>query len=338
MGLSIYSQVYHQSERSNLPSDLDCIIVTAPMECDPLSLLPALNRSFPRAQKHIATSCKGFFNQDHVYLDQSIGVFGFHDPLGSYGSAAGGFELESDVDHLVQQLLTTASLRAERSGELPSLVWMSATPGFEEQVINSIQSFYRAKVMICGGSAADNMIEAQWWIADQYNSFSQGVVLTTMYSSAQVFTRLSSGYFLTEHSGIVTSCDQRLIKEIDHQPAGLVYQRWNRQRLPELSPGDVILEESTYSPLATLRGSLGSLSYFQVIHPRELREDLSISTFAHVDLNQMIYQLRGDEESVIGGRGVSLRERLLRQKSPYTTYEECSLFFALDASSPSRIV
>ena len=327
MGMIIHSHVYSLSEPTTLPSHLDCIIVSAPMESDPLSLLSALNLSFPRAQKHIATSCKGFFNQDRIYLDQSVGIFGFQDPQGSYGSAAGGFERESELSDLVLQLLTTASLRAERSGELPSLVWISATPGFEEQIIDMIQSFYQTKVMICGGSAADDLIAGQWWISDQYKSFSQGIVLTTMYASTKVFTRLSSGYFITEHSGVVTSCDRRLIKEIDHQPAGLVYHRWNQQRFPDLSPERTILEDSTYIPLATVKGSLGSLAYFQVIHPKELHSDLSISTFANIELNQQIYQLRGDEESVIGRPRRVIKGALLEAEEPLENLRGALIIF-----------
>lgn len=327
MGLHIYSDIHNIDDSSALPSDLDCIIVTVSAESDPLSILPKLNRSFPKAQKHIATSCRGYFNQNQIHLDQSVGVFGFHDPLGGYGSAAGEFEEESELQDLVYRLLTTASLRAERSGELPSLVWMSATPGYEEKIMAAIQSFYQTKILICGGSAADESIEGNWWISDQYNRYQKGVVLTVLYPSAKIFTRLSSGYFLTEHSGVVTSCDQRLIKQIDHQPAALIYNQWNQQQYTERSPSRKILEESTYKPLATLKGSLGSLAYFQVIHPKEIYEDLSISTFADVELNQQIFQLKGDEESVVGRTRRVIKGALTDAEAPLENLQGVLIIF-----------
>lgn len=284
---------------SLLPQNLDCLIVTASAKMSSPELIMALNQSFPQAQKHIATSCQGHFNQDELCLGITGGVFGIKDPLGAYGSASGSLNDGEDLTQLVSLLLETASLRADRSGELPSLIWMSATPGVEEGIIEAIELFFQTKVPVCGGSAADEGIDGEWWVADQYQGHTSGLTLTVMYPSVSVFTRLSSGYFQTEHKGVVTRCEKRVLQTIDDQPAAEVYQNWCRTDLDQRRPRK-ILNESTFAPLATLRGALGPVSYFQVIHPREIFADQSMSIFADVEVGQTLYLLKGDEESVVG--------------------------------------
>ena len=142
MTFQIYSSKLTLEDISNLPQDLDLIIGAMPASQNGALVLNALNTRFPRANKHLATSCQGYFNQNNVYADRSMAIFGISDPEGSYGSAAGTLVDESAIRSLTYLLLETASLRAGRSGEVPQLIWLSASPGFEEQIIESIESFY----------------------------------------------------------------------------------------------------------------------------------------------------------------------------------------------------
>ena len=325
--LEIYSDDYTDARSSTLPQNVDCLIVTAPANYDSKDLLHSLNRDFPNAQKHIATTCRGYLNQNQVHIDRTVGIYGFKDSWGSYGTAAGPLSDEKAVIDTVNLLLETASLRADRSGELPSLVWMSSTPGYEELIIEAIQSFYQTKVLICGGSAADEAIEGKWWVSDQYQSYSCGLVLTVLYPSSKIFTRLSSGYFLTECSGIITKCSRRSIMEIDHQPAADIYNQWNHQQFDRFLNGGTILAESTYMPLATEKGHLGSLSYFQVIHPKDITEDRSMSTFADVKLDQRIYLLKGDEESVVGRAKRVIKGAMLDSEHPLEKIKGALMIF-----------
>ena len=298
----IYSEQFNFNEESqSIPLDSQCLIVTASASSDPKDIIKQLNHRFPNAQKHIATSSQGYFSHRRNYdeADQAIGLFAIKDSTGDYGSAAGALSEVESIEEEVHLILHTASLRAGRSGELPSLVWISPTPGLEEKVIEAIQSFYQTNIPICGGTAADHAIEGKWWIADQYHSYGTGLALTVMYTKANVFTRLSSGYFLTQHHGIVTNCTHRQIHEIDQRPAAVVYHEWIHDEVITGTVSRKILKESTFSPLAVLRGFLGKVSYFQVIHPKEINSDQSISTFADVSLGQKVYLLQGDEESVV---------------------------------------
>ena len=299
MSCTIYSHTFTSNHHEVFPSDLDLIIGSIPSQLKGNEILATLNKRFPKAHKYLATSCRGYFNQEQVHLDQSIALFGFADAERDYGSAAGEITNVSEVSNLVYLLLETASLRAGRSGELPALVWMSASPGYEEQIITAIQSFYNTQIMICEGSAADDHIEGKWWISDQFQVYTQGLVLSVLYPTGQLFTRFSSGYFLTDQSGIVTECDKRKIKKINHQSAALVYNKWNQNRLAHLMRGGKILAESTYAPLAIQKGAVGSIPYFQVIHPKEIEGDLGISIFADIHKGDRIYLLNGDEENLV---------------------------------------
>lgn len=55
-------------------------------------------------------------------------------------------------------MIDDALSRVNRSGELPSLVLLHATPGIEETLIESIDNKFGSQVPIIGGSAADNYL------------------------------------------------------------------------------------------------------------------------------------------------------------------------------------
>ena len=104
---------------------------------------------------------------------------------------------------------------------------------------------------------------------------------------------------MTDHQGTVTSCDQRTIKQINAQPAAEVYNQWTQNLLINKIHGGKILQESTYAPLAVKKGNVGSISYFQVIHPKEILADQSFSLFANIEEGEQVYLLQGDEESIV---------------------------------------
>ena len=77
MSFSIYSNTLGDDHAVVFPADLDLIIGSIPSCFQGTDIVHTLNQRFPKAHKHLATSCRGYFNQDQVHLDQSIALFGF---------------------------------------------------------------------------------------------------------------------------------------------------------------------------------------------------------------------------------------------------------------------
>ena len=201
-------------------------------------LLKQLKVQFPGAQLHLSTSCQGMMTEERLSLDaEELALITYKDRNSAFGSAGSPLPDLAESAQLTAQLLHTAELRATRAGELPTLVWLSATPGSEEQVIGAIRAYYKSPVLICGGSSADDQIEGAWWVGDQDQIYPQGIVLSLIYTSAQVVTQFSAGYQIADAKGVITEGEQRLLKTIDDLPAAEVYNEWCQGSLAPYFPG-----------------------------------------------------------------------------------------------------
>jgi len=73
--------------------------------------------------------------------------------------------------------LAAALADADRLGETPAMVWVSSTPGSEEDVIAGLQDVVGSATPIVGGSAADNAIEGKWQVMAGGEAVGNGLVV-----------------------------------------------------------------------------------------------------------------------------------------------------------------
>ena len=277
------------------------VIVSARSATRGSRILHQLRTHCPQAQMHLATSCQGMMTERHVSLkSDEIALMTYEDPESSFGTAGASLNDPEQCAAITQQLLHIAELRASRAGELPSLVWMSATPGSEEKVIETIRSYFQSPVLICGGSPADDDITGKWWVGDQSQIYPQGIVISLIYTASKITTRFSAGYQIADIQGLITSGADRLIRMIDHRPAAEVYNEWCQGSLDPYFPDGNILEASTFQPLAISCGAIGLSPYYRVLHPERIHEDGAISTFSNVKQGERIVLLSGDRDSLVG--------------------------------------
>ena len=280
--------------------EVQLVIASARDALPGAALLKQLKVQFPGAQLHLSTSCQGMMTEERLSLDAGeLALITYTDQKSAFGSAGASLPELTESARVTAQLLHTAELRAARAGELPALVWLSATPGSEEQVIGAIRAYYKSPVLICGGSSADDQIEGAWWVGDQDQIYPQGIVLSLIYTSAQIVTQFSAGYQIADAKGVITEGAQRLLKTIDDLPAAEVYNEWCEGALSDYLPQGNILAASTFQPLAVQCGSLALTPYYRVIHPVEIRADGSLSTFSDIAAGEKIVLLSGDPESLI---------------------------------------
>ena len=114
---------------------------------------------------HGASSCLGAMNQTGHSTNNPNGVSAMciFDDDGDYGTA---FEPIGDPYAAGVKATARALENADRSGEAPEAVWLSVSPGDEEDVIRGIESVVGSDVPILGGSAADNDVSGSWYLFD----------------------------------------------------------------------------------------------------------------------------------------------------------------------------
>ena len=94
----------------------------------------------------------------------------------------------------------------------------------------------------------------------------QGLCIVACWTTCTVTTTLSSGFALSEHSGIVTKMSDddtgsgRTIAEIDGEPAGAVYDRWSGGMIMGEAEFDDtgqanLLAASSFCPLGEIENS-----------------------------------------------------------------------------------
>ncbi|NRB02270.1 MAG: FIST C-terminal domain-containing protein [Rhodobacteraceae bacterium] len=241
---------------------------------------------------HGATSCLGAMTQAGATDD--VAAFVLRDSDGAYGTAMrpmGGRPQASAFE-----ATQAALMAADRLGESPDLIWVSTTPGTEEDVLAGIIAAVGDDVPIIGGSAADNSVEGNWFIFDRDEQVAEGVLITVMFPSEPVSFAYQNGYAPTEQSGVVTKCDGRTIQEIDHKPALDTYLEWTGGQVPfdrDDPETQAILSDSTLMPLGREVADVGGVPYFLLAHPAGARANGEIDLFATVEEGETLTCMSG---------------------------------------------
>lgn len=268
--------------------------------------IPELNCTY----LHGATSCIGAMTQSGG--NQNLCVFALSDPDGAYGTALAS--VETSMRDAARKATLEALKSAERVGEVPELIWISATPGQEEEVIAGVESVVGSEVPILGGSAADNDVSGKWRIFDSKQIVQSGVIVSVLFPSRPVSFAYQSGYSPSAHTGIVTKVSDRTVYEIDHKPALSVYSAWTDGEVaPSFDDGDqqMILSESTLWPLGRELNRLSDVPFYLLAHPAVAKEDGSIDLFASVAEGEEITLMEGRRQTLIerAGRVASLARK-----------------------------
>lgn len=247
----------------------------------------------------IASSCRSVLCDDIPDDNRSsqLALLEFSDAKGSYGVAAKSCNYDNAFEK-AKQALQEALVEADRIGEVPALIWCNPSPGMEEQVIAGIKSVLGDSVPIFGGTSADDAITEKWLLYSSQGVIKQGFMFVVCFPSVPVSYFFSSGYERTEHIGTITKANQRVLVEIDNQPAGKVYNQWRSAcGLKPLERGE-ILSCSTFEPLGRVLNFADSKMTI-LSHPAVMNADFSMTLFSDVSENESIAFMRGNEGLLI---------------------------------------
>ncbi len=285
----------------------DLILASYSSLADVTELVHNLGVMFPGSSVAGASTCRGAITSEGLcaFGESNIALWGLCDDQGDYGVGFCAFDDVEDqtiVANATIVALDIALADSGRNGELPSLIWMHASPGNEGAVVNALDEFFGGDVSVVGGSAADESLEGRWSCFAGGQIGSSGVSITVLFSSYEIGTSFQSGYIPTTENGIATKCDGRTVFEIDGQPAAIVYNRWANQ-IVDMATASLpvnVLGSSTLSPIGIAVGDVGGIPYFNLAHPESYTEELALTFFCEVSEGQSLTLMSGSIDNIIG--------------------------------------
>jgi hypothetical protein len=242
-----------------------CLLTYADVQTPIQALAAALATAFPGVPSFGCTSFLGVCTPDG--FKRGVGILAFE---------------EEDAIDVTATLITcnehTARSHAERAaahleqqlGGPPHLILMHATPGFEEQLLEGLHSRLGA-IPVFGGSAADDSIAGQWSVFCNGRATSHGAVFAGLRSDRRMAGGFIGGYLPSEHRGIVTRAEGRIVHEIDRKPAARVYNEWTNGAIAaKLATGGRVLSETNLLPLARDVEVSGAMPRRLLAHPESV--------------------------------------------------------------------
>jgi hypothetical protein len=268
------------------------------------ALLARLADIAPDVRVHGASSCLGGMTEAGFVSDRGCGLvmLGLSDPAGAYG--VGGTPITGSVTDAAANAVIDALDDADRPGEIPALVRLSAPPGHEEEVIAGIESVLGQDVPIVGGSAADNTVEGNWQLAANARLDASQIVVSVLFPSVATAFAFHSGYSPTATSGRATRASRRTLYEIDGEPAAAVYNRWTDGSIADaLDRGGNVLASTTLHPIGRVVGELGGVPYFRLSHPDGVSPDGALTLFSDIGEGDELVLMEGSVDSLVSRAG-----------------------------------
>jgi hypothetical protein len=290
------------------PPDFVAVHHAAPLGAE--AVCAALGPALGARALHGGTSCLGAMSESGVAIasGRGIGAFAIWDPAGDYASAAR--PLGETPRAAAREAARAALAAAGRDGESPDLVWLTAVPGAEEEILAGIAEVAGADTPVLGGSAADNAVEGGWAVFDALASHPAGVVVSVLFPSRPVFHAFQNGYAPSGRSGRVTAARGRRLAEIDGRAAGEVYAGWAGgavaravARAREEGRPAPILSESTFAPLGRPAGAFASVPFHVLAHPATAEPDGALGLFADVAEGERVDFMTGSPDSLVARAG-----------------------------------
>ena len=299
---------------SKLGTDPQLLICHANANYGAALLQQALLQYIPKeCQLAGSSSCLGAMNENGFHAQDGVGLslIAFAEDEGDFGV---GLVAQDESSKLSAEIaLQQAILDAERPGELPDLIWMSASPGQEEALLQGIAEVVGSHVPVVGGSSADNEIKGDWWQFSRRSCTQDGVLLITFYPDCAIDLSFHSGYAPTEHAGVVTKAKGRVVYSIDHQPAAQVYNQWTHGHISLKLGGGNILQDSTFSPLGVEAGRIEGVPYFAMKHPEQVLDGGAMRLFSNVKVGETLTLMEGSMTSLTRRAGTVVSGLMTRR-------------------------
>lgn len=262
-----------------------------------------LKTHFPTAHILGCSSCQGTMSDKGYVAGHNLSVWATQDDQGAYGTAACEVINENDVYNQAQEVLRTAINNSGRPGELPALITLHTTTGYEETVLRAIRLELGTTIPIIGGTAADDNIAGNWTLFDGQTTTSNGIAMAVFFPSARVSYSFHSGYAATEKSAIATRVKGRTLLKLDDKPASEIYSAWYDDATGNTLKTETLFADSTLYPLARQTGVIHGMPYYTLSHPASFSVEGGIEMFCNLEEGERVYFMSGTTEMLISRAG-----------------------------------
>lgn len=280
------------------------IFLHSSVNYDSAVLVRRLQELAPRVPVHGGTSCLGVMTETGFHSDKGLGLglLGILDPAGNYG--VGAARIGNDPRAAAAAAIRQALAQAQRPGEVPTAVLITAAPGQEELLLRGIEDLLGPDVPVIGGSSGDNTVTGEWKQFANGDVYADAVVTTALFPTTEVMFAFHSGYEPSEHKGRVTRAQGRTLYEIEGRPAAVVYNEWIGGVLSDvLDTGGNVLARTTLYPLGRAVGTVGGIPYFRLSHPDSVTPAGALTLFTNTKEEDEIVLMRGTRESLVSRAG-----------------------------------
>lgn len=290
----------------------DFIFIFSTVDYDTEKLYLNLRKKFKKSKIYGGTSCVGVLTPDGFHSSKSgvIALMGVKSENVKFSTGHADMEKMSAFEAGKNAI----QMAIKEKGETPSLIFITAAPGKEEEIIRGIESVVGKTVPIIGGSSADNDITGKWRQFTSEGVMKNGVSIACVYSKEKIGWAFEAGYKRGIAQGKITSAKGRTIFTIDGKPAAEVYNSWLGGKLDDvLKTGGNVLSRTTFYPLAkVIKGPRGEI-YFVSIHPLSINlPEKSLTVFTEVNEGEDLTLFEGDWETLLKRAATTPRVAFLR--------------------------
>ena len=142
----------------------------------------------------------------------------------------------------------------------PQAIYMSATPGAEEGVIDALAAEF-PDVPVFGGTAADDELSGAWAVMSDEGVSGTGVSLVGIGESVKFGASMIGPYTTTRKHGKATKTEGRRVFEIDGKPAADWVFEWLGEDVREqYENGGLVLPQTAQKPIGIKQPTAGGVA------------------------------------------------------------------------------
>lgn len=243
------------------------------------------------------TSSTGVITEDGFHSENGFGfgMMGISDPNGAYGIGAAKVNGDPRASAALE-----AAKSANRPGEVPRVVVLTAPPGSEEAMLQGVADIFGPDVPVIGGSSADNTLEGHWTQFANGTVHPGSVIATALFPSSEVTYGFHSGYAPTGVTGRITRVQGRTIHEIDGRPAAHVYNEWSGGIVESALPqGGTIHLCTALHALGRVVGKVNGIPYYRISHPARVTPDGGLVVFTEMQEDDEITLMTSTKDHLV---------------------------------------
>jgi hypothetical protein len=291
--------------------DPSFLLAYATVEFPLQKLVDGLRRNFPSAPIFGCTSYQGVFSREGFFRGAALlaGEPGDGLQVAAVARHASAGDARGKAQAACRELV------AALNGKPPRLILMHATPGFEERILEGIESVVGHEVAIFGGSAADDSIAGGWQVFAGTTMVQQGFVLAAFSSPEDIHGGFLGGFLPTSRSGRVTKSEGRKVLEIDGRPAALVYNEWTGGIIDdEVRNGGVVLLKTNLQPVGRVVDEVMGVPMRVLCHPHEVIGS-ALTFFTEIPAGEVITLMLGSQTQLMSRMGKVIKRAVGGQKN-----------------------